>query len=163
MSLQKLHSQRWISSIILFWVGVLYSVVITIICFLLFKLADFGLKIGLKSFVVTKFPQKWQSNRLRNLSDLEYMPARFECKPLFASLFFSCILYPFNYLFNHFQFDLWSNKPLIHIQNKVLKLPKLVQKVSKSVRSTQATWITFMLEDWLLDTLTAPSQIHTLC
>ena len=61
--------------------------------FAIFELAVFKLKIGLKSsFVVTQFPQKRQSNRITNLSNLEYMVARFEYKPLFASLFLICII-----------------------------------------------------------------------
>ena len=79
-----------------FWVGVMYSVVFAIICYLIFKLAVSGLKIK-SSFVVTQFSQKWRSKGITNLSNLEYTPARFEYKPLFASIFFSCILYHFLY------------------------------------------------------------------
>ena len=51
------------------------------------KTGSFWTKIGLKSsFVVAKFPHKGRSKRLTNLSNLEYMPARFEYKPLFASI-----------------------------------------------------------------------------
>ena len=77
---------------------ILYSIFILnwirIIQFTMVKLAVLGLNIGLKpSFMVTKFPQKRQSKRIKNLSNLEFMPARLEYKPLFASIFFSRILY----------------------------------------------------------------------
>ena len=52
--------------------------------------------------------------------------------------------------------------------NKFLKFTSfclllLSPKGQNSVRSTQTTQITFMLADWLLDTLTVLSQIYTLC
>ena len=43
--------------------------------FAIFKLAVFGLNIGLKSsFVVTQFPQKWWSNRIKNQLITYYLP-----------------------------------------------------------------------------------------
>ena len=91
-----LQGVGWTSNILryLFWGGVLYSVVLAIIYYLIFRLAVVDKNIRLKSFfVVTQFPQNRWSNRITNLSNQGS-----EYKTMFGSILFSCLLYPFNCL-----------------------------------------------------------------